>query len=447
MCISSDEQILYECYLKLSEQAERRARIRSSVSAKNDRQLIAGINSKLPLLLTYLVDTNMLTTDELLKKLTKAKGMYMQFHQVCGRNPDCIVSSMNKKMDRLIHAVSRHEATLIDGVRRQHVGGDRFDLNVIFEKKANLNRLGSTIARDIVKDAMKDLSLSVGNGKMIYYITETGKKYHTEKCPYCKGRELIPATRAVVENQKLTACKCIALKKAADEADKNCVTAFIDESIHPIKWDEEGKKGSAGSFSYIICRGHLVNEDDIENTFVIAQGIDYMKEKDHIEHLTEAAIGKVMMMLAYDFNFKGNVQIYTDNITAMEKWTTIPTNSRLAKLFESVVVSFVPREQNTRADKLGRSQVFLSLPATTYNDIVSKISAFDSIQKQKAEKKREEERLKAEQLCLEKENMEQRMEKQQMQTIKLWDRIKRAIKDIFNIREPIPIKVETTELN
>lgn len=42
---------------------------------------------------------------------------------------------------------------------------------------------------------------------------------------------------------------------------------------------------------------------------------------------------------------------------------------------------------------------------------------------------------------------EQNDEVMTMQTMKLWDRIKRAIKDIFNIREPIPIKVETTELN
>ena len=52
----------------------------------------------------------------------------------------------------------------------------------------------------------------------------------------------------------------------------------------------------------------------------------------------------------------------------LRKWTTISTNSRLAKLFESVTVSFVPREKNTHADKLGRTQMFMSIPTATFND-------------------------------------------------------------------------------
>ena len=449
MCVKSDEQILYECYLKLSVEAETKAMKKNNVSAKNDKKLIEGINSKLSLLLVYLDETNMLTTAEIVKKLISAKGMYMQFFQVKGRNPKCVMGSMNDKMDRLIRAVARHEANILQSVRNQEVGGERIDLETVFEKKGNLNRLGNTIARDVVRDAMKDLSMSVGKSKVVYYITETGKKYHTDNCPYCRGRELIPATRAIVENQKLTACKCIALKKVADEADMNCVTAFIDESIHPIKWNEEGTKGSAGSYSYIICRGHLASENDIENTVVIAQGIDYMKEKDHIEHLTEAAIGKVMMILAYDYNFKGNVQIFTDNITAMEKWNTISTNSRLAKLFESVTVSFVPREKNTHADKLGRTQMFMSIPTATYNEIVTKVCAYDNIQKQKAEAKRREAEFKAEQARIAKEQAEQRrMKEQRMQEMSLWDRIVSALKAFFKVKEPIPVKVETrSELN
>lgn len=397
MCVKSDAQILYKCYLKLCTQVETKAMKKNNVSAKNDRKLIDSIYSKLSLLLFYLDETNMLTTAEIQKKLISAKGIYVQFFQVKGRNPECIVGSMNDKIDSLIKAVARHEASILQSVRNQEVGGERIDLEVVFEKKSNLNRLGNTIARDVVKEYINDLYSSVGKNKVSFYITETGKKYHTKKCPYCRGRNLIPATRAFVENQKLTACKCIALKKAADEADINCVTAFIDESIHPIRWNEEGNKGSIGSYSYIICRGHLASENDIENTVVIAQGIDYMKETDHIEHLTEAAIGKVMLLLAYDYDFKGNVQIFTDNTTAMRKWATISINSRLAKLFESVTVSFVPREKNTHADKLGRTQMFMSIPTATYNEIVNKVCAYDNIQKQKSEAIYIEEEHKAEQ--------------------------------------------------
>ena len=50
---------------------------------------------------------------------------------------------------------------------------------------------------------MKDHYLSVGKGKAVYYLTKTGKKYHIDNCPYCRRGEFIPATRAIVENQKL----------------------------------------------------------------------------------------------------------------------------------------------------------------------------------------------------------------------------------------------------
>lgn len=386
MRVKTDEQILYECYLRLGVVAESKAMKKNNVSEESDKKLIDGIYSKLSLLLVYLDETNMLTTDELLKKLMRAKGIYLQFFQIKGRNPKCITGYMNDKMDRLIRAVARHEANTLQGLRSQEAGGERISLEAIFEKKSNVNRLGNTIARDVVRGAMKEISQSVGKGKVLYYITETGKKYHTDDCPYCKGRHLIMATKSIVENQKLSACRCIALKKKADEEDTNCVTAFIDESIHPIAWDEEGEKGSVGSYSYIICRGWLASEDDIKNTSVIYQGVDYMNEKDHIEHLTEAAIGKVMIMLAYDYDFKGNLQIFTDNITAMKKWTTIPTNSRLARLFESVTVSFVPREKNTRADKLGRTQMFMRVPTEIYKEIVTKVSAYDNIQNQNAKR-------------------------------------------------------------
>ena len=139
MCVKSDEQILYECYLKLSIEAEAKAMKKNNVSAKNDKKLIEGISSKLSLLLVYLDETNVQTTAKILKKLISAKGMYMQFFQIKGRNPQCIKGTMNDKMDRLIRAVARHEANILQSVRNQEVGGERIDLETIFEKKANLS--------------------------------------------------------------------------------------------------------------------------------------------------------------------------------------------------------------------------------------------------------------------------------------------------------------------
>lgn len=423
MCVKSDEQILYECYIKLSVETENKAKNKKNVSAASDRKLINGINSKLSLLLVYLEEINMLSMDELLRNVIKAKGIYVQFFMIKGRNHHLITASMNNRMDRLIHAVARHEANTLLSIRTQETGGERINLEIVFEEKSNINRLGNILARDIVKNAIKDLSVKVGKSNTVYYITESGKKYHTENCPYCRGRELLPTTRTIVENLKLTACKCISMNKATDEVEKNFVTAFIDESIHPIWWNEEGKRGRAGSYSYVICRGHLASEKDIENTVIIAQGIDYLKEKKHVEHLTEAAIGKVMMKLAYDYEFAGNVQIYTDNISAMEKWPKVSTNSRLSKLFESVSVSFVPREKNTYADMLGRKQMFMSIPTDTYNDIVAKVRAYDKIQKQKTEAR-----------CIEELKEEPKIKKMSM-----CEKVITICKKMFKIKKPLSL--------
>ena len=380
MSVKSDEQVLYESYLKLGKKLKDDAMKTSSVSLEEDKELVEEINSKLSLMLVYLDETNILSASEVQKQLIKAKEMYVQLFKVKGRNPECIMGYVNNKMDRLMHAVARHEAYMIQSIRKQEGISEGFDLEELFDQEKNLRHLGTTPIRNVVKDAMNNYSVSMDNKSEIYYITVTGKKYHIGDCPYCRGKKLNLATKAIIEDQKLIACKCVALKKVANQQDKNTVTAFVDESIRSIQWVDGGK---TGSYSYIICKGRLTSEKDIEDSQIIAQGIDYMHESNHTERLTEAAIGKVMMTLAYDYNFKGNVQIFTDNKAAMGKWGNIPQNSRLATLFKSVTVKYIPRKENTRADKLGKSYTYLNIPTRTYKDIAAKVRAYDKIQEEK----------------------------------------------------------------
>lgn len=68
---------------------------------------------------------------------------------------------------------------------------------------------------------------------------------------------------------------------------------------------------------------------------------------------------------------------------------------------------------------------------------LSRLCAYDNIQKQKAEAMRREEAFKVEQDHIAKE-----------QEMSLWDRVVSAIMDFFKVKEPIPVKVETrSELN
>jgi hypothetical protein len=87
-----------------------------------------------------------------------------------------------------------------------------------------------------------------------------------------------------------------------------------------------------------------------------------------------------MFSVFYDFGFTGHLQIFTDNMTAMENWTKNGKNSKLALNFESVTVSFIPREKNTMADKLGRTRMIINIPTAEYLGIVAKCNSYEQLQ-------------------------------------------------------------------
>ena len=374
----TDEEILYNSYLKL---AAKNAAKKKKVDPSKDKALISGISSSASLMLMRLTSEDMLVSMvDIQKYVISVKGMYQQYSTIKGRNPSCVSKSMTQSMDKLIWAVSKREAEMIRVVRTQETGGDRIDINSIFEQKKNLNKLGSMLAVTIVSDAIRDPNNPV-EFISTFYITDTGKKFHRADCPYCKGRRLTAATQKMVENQKLTPCKCLSDVSAVDDIDHTCVTAFVDESIHPVVCDDKGHKGKAGSFSYIICWGKLSSESQITDGRIIAQGVDYTGEHEHVERITESAVGKVLMTLAYDYEFTGQVHIFTDNQPAAVHWKDVAKNSKLAGHFLSVKVSFIPREMNKKADQLGRTRMLLDMPISAYNEMVNKCARVKELEK------------------------------------------------------------------
>lgn len=378
MCTKSDEQILYESYMRLREINTRKV---PPVSLEDDKKTLAGIMAKFPIIFMRLEQDNTLTAMDVQQSLFKAKSYIVQLNKIKVRNPSLIKDNLVKTMDSMVKAMCKREADMINLLRLQETGGDRIDLETIFQKPLNVSSLGNMIARDIIKKAMKDEGTYVGEKTEDnqWYITETGKKYHVKDCVYCKGKTLVRTTNSMIDNQKLEPCKCVERLLMAE--DRTYVTAFIDESIHRIKWNEEGKADSTSSFSYIICWGNLLSEKNIREDNIITKGVDYYNETDSVSKVTEAAIGKVMLSLIYDYNFTGTLQIYTDNKVAMKSWSQASVNSLIAKHFKSVSVSYIPRERNTEADKLGREKMYLCLATDVYNSIVSKCNDYDNLKR------------------------------------------------------------------
>ena len=406
MSAKTDEQVLYESYLKL---AVINAKSAKSAPITEDKKMVAGIMGKFPIILLRLYQDSSLTVIDIQKSLFKAKNYMVQLNKIKKRNPSCIQSSLERSMESMLHAMCKREAAMVELLRLQETGGERIDLEKIFEKKTNICMLGNKLARDIIKDAMNDETSTVGekSEECMWFITETGKKYHVKDCVYCKGKNLINATNAMIYNQKLEPCKCIERTQKAE--DHNCVTAFIDESVHDIKWNEAGKMDKASSFSYIICWGNLLSENYIREENIIAKGVDYCNVKDSTSRVTEAAIGKVLISLLYDYEFTGDVQMYIDNKSVVKTWSDKLLNSKLANQFKSVSVSFVPRERNKMADKLGREKMFLCLNKDVYNSIVVKSSGYDKLNS------------KYEKVVLEKQRVEKELEFERQNTI--WNKI------------------------
>lgn len=376
MHLMTDEEILQNCYKKL---AEKSAAKKNKVEISKDKTLAAGIASSTSRMLMRLTSTDMMPASmEIQKYITKAKGLYMQYSTIKGRHPSCLNPTLSQSMEKLIEVVCKHEAEMIATLRLRENGGDRIDIQSVFDRKKNLNRLGNTLAKTIIEEAINDKEIDF---IPVFYITDTGKKFHRADCPYCKGRHLSAATREMVENQKLTPCKCLSELPIVDDIDHTCVTAFIDESIHPVAWNEKGNKGKAGSYSYIICWGNLSGESQITDKRMIARGVDYTRENEHIERITETAVGKVLMTLAYDYEYIGRVHIFTDNLSAADHWDEVAKNSRLAKHFLSVTVSFIPREENRKADQLGRTRMLLDMPISAYNEAVKNKARVKALEK------------------------------------------------------------------
>ena len=389
MANTTDEEIIYKALVTYGGQFINRMNKKPSMrltrsNAQSQLQIVQDNSTKLEY---YLKDDDA-PMAVMQKKMKSAKGTYIQFLQIKGSFPELVSNPLASRIDKILHHLAAREADCFDTFRRQEVGGELYDLSDTFASNANINRLCSMSVRDIVKnytdtDAKDKSSTQVGNINDQFYITDTGAKYHVKDCPYCKRFTLYEATTQKISGLKLTPCRCVEAYKVKRHFDwTHYVTVFIDESIHHTIWNEVGKEGKQGNFSYIICRGMLESENDITSENTIYSGVDYIRETHSPDRITRAAIGTVLMYLAYDCQFDGTVQVYTDNMSAMNVWSNNRKNAKLASLFEGVKVSHIPRECNKRADALGHTRVLIDVPSATYSRIVDQHTRYNELEAQ-----------------------------------------------------------------
>ncbi|SEB04457.1 hypothetical protein SAMN02910384_03194 [Pseudobutyrivibrio sp. ACV-2] len=384
----ADEDIIYDQLIKLGISVKG---TKAKGKLKSDTESIQYLGGRVDSEIYYLEEATNLSQSELNKYICRAKNDFMLFNAINKRHPDLIKPNLLRRIDRLIHAIAKQEAILLQKYRIQNPNGNRINIEKLFDGNNYYKKLLNCNMSQLVKEILADSTYTtVGKNRRDIFITETGKKYHRKDCPYCKRKILTVSSMKLVRNLKLEPCKCIKDMDERTKKEDSYRTIFVDESLHNVNWNLVDFGSKVSSFSYIICKGNLTSETEITEDNIIAIDVEYTPEQYRIERVTKSAIAATMLMLAFDYGFKGHIKIFTDNQSTMKSWMTENKNKRLSELFESVTVEYIPREDNTKADQLGRTQMCLKLPMPVYKQIGDIITEFPKL-KQDNERLKERE--------------------------------------------------------
>lgn len=340
-----------------------------------------------------------LLESEKTKLVNKSKVMYNTYCLQCKCKKEIWDSKTDEKLRKLMSYVADVEAVKIYILRQREVAGVRINLQEIFKHAKYIRLLIINPIEIIIYRYINDRGYtSIGLEEHLFFITASGAKYHLKDCTYCKGRHLTATTLNKIKLCSLEPCKCITSSEIKKEninspgQNTDTVTVYIDETIRPNKMAEliPSMQKELVMFSYIICKGLLISEREITNENILDSGIGLIsgREKKSTMSVAREAIGNVLMKIANEHHFYGDVVIYTDNQAAQRIWNKDSYNNRIGSLFHQVRVYFIPREQNKEADSICRKQSILQVPSDKLDLISSVLSENQTLKKYKAQVER-----------------------------------------------------------
>ena len=349
----------------------------------------------------------------------KGKMLYQKYCFQLKVNPEVDTTRLVKKMDELLHFIAVCEAEKFQHIRERQAAGEKIDLEHLLAEDKHIRILICKPIDTAVDEIFSNRKYTVvGEDNAAVYMTASGAKYHRKDCPYCKGKNLMKTTLLKVENVGLKPCKCIEKESVATETvaenitteiappeiiaeetkteepaqisivkhpvgQKKYVTAFVDESIRINPWRamDESIPEKQGLYSYIICDGMLTGEALITESNTLYTGVKEVTRVRGTGDVAIEAVQAVLFQLAA-IGYQDNVLIYTDNIEAKDYWHKSSTSKHLSKLFSSVMVCYIPREANRKADKLGRERAVMDLPAETMTRILGRCKGYFALKEE-----------------------------------------------------------------
>lgn len=349
----------------------------------------------------------------------KGKMLYQRYCFQLKVNPEVDTTRLAQKMDELLHFIAACEADKLQLIREREVSGDKIDLEQLFAEDKHIRILLCKPIDTAVNEIFSNKKYTVvGEDNAAVYMTASGAKYHRKDCPYCKGKNLMKATMLKVENIGLKPCKCIEKESVTTESltesiatekvplemiveeaktegpsqisiikrpvgHKKYVTAFVDESVRINPWRamDESIPEKQGLYSYIICDGMLTGEALITESNTLYTSVKDVAEVRGTGDVAIEAIMAVLFRLTAT-GYQDNVLIYTDNIGAKDCWYKSAASKHLSKLFSSVMVCYIPREANRKADKLGRERAVMELPAETMTRVLGRCKGYFALKEE-----------------------------------------------------------------
>ena len=306
--------------------------------------------------------------------------LYKFYSRVHMCHPYILDKKLNRALNQLLDCLTSDGAKRLSAARSTIIDGDTIPLYELLSDEKDVKAAMSSdpiasIIPILEKRASMNSLSAMSSSQLIVCVTKAGKLYHRTSCPYCKHHNIKILSLEDAKVDGYVPCRCIGnavgrTKTSAIPAVSDgrilsaSVTAFIDESSipNPWLWMDENLSKMQGSYSYIICEGCLSSENEISSMNTITSNACPSRWASSTVASSIEAIVTVLEILAFQYEYHGHVNIYTDNEPIVGQWMDNPFSSSLSKLFKCVSVEYTPRELNRRADALLKQHTFSDLP-------------------------------------------------------------------------------------
>ncbi len=324
------------------------------------------------------------------KTVRFARNVYRRYCAVRKGSPDFDNGSIRLTMSRLTDLMALEEANGLHLLRCEIPEAADKPLNNYVKNKQDVKELMNDIAVYYFRHKFKrekkaaKRKITLNKKETIVCVSKTGKCYHKLTCAHVKDktRQIMNISNAVKLGYKPCTCIGDVQEKTGEiicdhknapvlKESMTVVTAFVDESCRHNPWRVYDKSlpEMQTSFSYIICRGDVGSERFITDDNTIEKNACLARWSDNTNTAAIEAIHTVLETLAIKHSFHGDVIIYTDNTGAASSWKKSEVSVGLGSLFNSVRVSFIPRERNKVADSIGRRRIFADISKETMEKV------------------------------------------------------------------------------